>query len=269
MGLGVLAACDDSATTPDAAEDQALMLLADQAFADAESDMSQARRPGMPGLRFRGFIPGAGSDDGLDCPVENGSFVCTREHEGATMTARITYFDEAGATQAGYDAELTASVHIVSSVEGSRESGRFSGTASRNRDMTVIGLLGDETQQVWNGTTAGASTRTHLQGEFAGESISSTSTSTISDLTLLPRKRGDSDGMGRGIGRRGGPPPFPLAGTVTTELTVDGGPRAGDHLVVVTFDGTQYATVTIDGETMTVDLAKRGRRGHGMKKGRG
>ncbi len=88
--------------------------------------------------------------------------------------------------------------------------------------------------------------------------MTSTSTSSVEGLTL-PLPSEDE-------------PRWPLAGTITTEMSVSGGPRAGDHRVTIEFDGTQFATVTIDGETMTVDLEERrkGRHhGFGPRSGQG
>lgn len=251
----LLAACQESGTGPEALSEQALLMLADQAMSDADADMDHVRAPGIPGLAFPGRVPGFGIGDTPDCPQENGTFICTRDSLGGIVSVTaITLRDGLGNAQNAYDEETTASVELSSTMEGTIQHERFAASVDRSRDMTVTGLLGAETTRVWNGSSAGQSTRTHFGGPFAGEEVTTTSESVVDALTLpLP---GDDE--------RG----WPLSGTITTDMSSDGGPRAGDHRVVITFDGTQFATVNIDGEIMTVDLAERARgRHHGMMNG--
>lgn len=246
-----MAACDEDGATEPLAEVEAV-IVADQAMSDADQDVGHARAPGIPGLRFPRRIFQIGAGDVPECPQdESGAYVCSHEGFGGLQgTTRITFLDESGSTQDAYDEALTASVHIESEMEGTFDRGRFTGSMSRSRDLVVTGLLGEETTRIWNGTTAGSSSRTHTSGELAGEEISTTSSSTIEDLTLpLPENETG---------------PFPLSGVITTEMSATGGPHAGDHTVVITFDGTQFATLTVDGEEITVDLAARRNGHHGM-----
>ena len=158
--LGLFTACSDGGTEPQGLDEIALMMLADQAMSDADEDVEHVRAPGIPGLRFPARIPGLGTGDAPDCPQEGGTYVCTFEgRSGLESTVRITFLDAAGGIQDAYDEELTASVELSSSAEGSLEGGRFTGSISRSRDMTVSGLLGPETERIWNGTSEGSSTR--------------------------------------------------------------------------------------------------------------
>ena len=251
VALGALGACGEDNGTEPLAEAEAV-LLADQAMSDADQDVGHARAPGIPGLRFPRRIFQIGLGNIPECPQEEtGTYVCSHEGFGGLAgTTRITFFDEAETVQDAYDEALTASIHIQSEMEGTVDRDRFTGFMSRSRDLVVTGLLGEETVRIWNGTTEGTSTRTHTAGELAGEEISTTSYSTIEGLTLpLPENETG---------------PFPLSGVIATEMTTTGGPREGDHSVVITFDGSQFATITVDGDEMTVDLlARRGGR-HGM-----
>jgi hypothetical protein len=59
---------------------------------------------------------------------------------------------------------------------------------------------------------------------------------------------------------------WPLSGTITRHVTVafTGGPRDGtteERNVTITFNGTQVATVTVNGESFEFDLATRGHMG--------
>jgi hypothetical protein len=55
--------------------------------------------------------------------------------------------------------------------------------------------------------------------------------------------------------------PYPLSGTITREMTVtvttEAGTRTHTRTVIITFNGTQYPEMTIDGEPFEVDLAAR------------
>jgi hypothetical protein len=55
--------------------------------------------------------------------------------------------------------------------------------------------------------------------------------------------------------------PYPLSGTITREMTVTvttaAGTRTHTRTVVITFNGTQYPEMTINGEPFEVDLAAR------------
>jgi hypothetical protein len=247
----VLAGCDDGSTGVD--DDELLLAMAEQAAADAHNDVQHMRAPGIPGLRFPGMRLELGNAP--DCPQENGVYVCTNRRPGLTTTFEITFKATDGSVQDEYSETETASVEIVSTTQGTLEHGRFGGSVDRTRELTVSGLAGNETTRIWNGRSEGVSTREFSRaGET--ETVAHTSLSVIEDL-VIPHPREDDS--------------WPLSGTITTELDVQGGPRAGEHTAVVTFDGTQFATVVIDGETMTVDLTERrgfhGRHGKGMGMG--
>jgi hypothetical protein len=48
---------------------------------------------------------------------------------------------------------------------------------------------------------------------------------------------------------------WPVSGSITTETTITTGPNGDEHhLSVLTFNGTQYAPLSVDGETRTIDL---------------
>jgi len=241
--LVAVAGCDDGVT---ANSDVLAVELAEQAAVDAHVDSDHMRAPGVPGLRFPRSVPGV--DDRPDCPLEAGVYVCVRERFGITTTYEVTFFDEVGETQVAFDDALTAAVRIQTSTTGDRSNDRVSGSVDRSRDMIVSGLLGDETSRTWNGTSEGESTRTRLQGDGAGESVTVMFSSVVTEVEIpLPSAENQ----------------WPLGGSVQTTLIVSGGPREGEHTATVTFDGTQFAVVEMDGEVFTVDLTtRRGRRGH-------
>lgn len=240
--LFALSACDKSSTEPEA---DALVALAELAATDADSDVQQMRSPKIPGLRFPGIIPGLG--DRPECPAEGGGFHCRRHNaEGLEVVQDVTFYDASGAAQAEYDEQTTASVTIVSSFSGTMERGPLSRTVDRSRDFVVTGLLGAETSRVWNGTSKGSSDGSRVVDDVV-QSRGVTYSSVIENVIIAdPREPGS----------------WPLGGVIRTTMDVTGRESPGVHNAVVTFDGSQFASVEIDGVATTVDLAtRRGRRG--------
>ena len=227
-------------------DDDLLVALAEQAAGDADDDVQAMRAPGIPGLGFPRML--AGLDETPDCPVVEGIFVCTREgRQGLTHTMEIAFLDAAGMLQSAYDEAETASIHLISSMAGSVEGNRGARTIDRTRDMTVSGLAGAESTRIWNGTSEGTASHTFATGTYAGTPLVRTSTSRTVDV-VIPHPRGDDS--------------WPLSGTIHSEMVVEGGDRAGTYAATVTFNGTQFVTVSVNGEDVTVDLSvRRGFRG--------
>lgn len=178
-----------------------------------------------------------------------GDFACTSfESDVITVERTCTYYDNLGATQDAYDSLTTASAAFHLSVTGAFDRGDWgSASFTKVRDLTVTGLEGQETTRTWNGTGSGSMTGVHLNREGVSVQMDATSAGSITDL-VLPVPRTDTS--------------WPLGGTIAYSISVTftGGPHDGETFtrdVTVTFDGTQYATVTVNGETFTIDLARR------------
>lgn len=159
----------------------------------------------------------------------------------------VTFFDAGGNVQDAYNAETTASMRVQVEMSGAIERDRWSATVARSRDLTVSGLEGQETSRTWSGTSTGDVTRSQHSDESGTRSYAMASAGTISDVVrLLPRAAH----------------PWPESGTITREVTViiTNGPN-GDEVrqrtVVITFNGTQFVTLTVNGEEFEVDLAAR------------
>jgi hypothetical protein len=180
---------------------------------------------------------------------EPGSFGCSSgTFGGITVTRTCTYLDGDGITQDAYDTLTTASVTVHTEVSGSIGRADWgSSTVSAVSDMTASGLEGTETAITWNGSSNGTMSRIHMYGDSSQVQMDLVRSGTVTDVVIpVPRT---STG-------------WPLGGTITwtVTLTITGGPHDGATYtrdVTVTFDGTQYATVTVNGETFTVDLARR------------
>jgi hypothetical protein len=162
-------------------------------------------------------------------------------------TRTVTFYDAAGNEQEAHDGATTASIHIVSEFSGGRGRGNWSGSVSRERDMTISGLEGDETTRIANGTGNSTVSRSRHNDEDGDRSYDMSGTSLITDVV---------HGVPRDENR------YPLSGTVTRDVTVvvvngpNGDVTRNKH-VVTTFDGTKFATLSVDGESFEVDLSTR------------
>ncbi len=163
-----------------------------------------------------------------------------------TVSRTITFYDGEGNPMDRYDAELTASINML--VEMSQETLRDAWTASveRSRDLTVSGLLGQETTRIWNGEGTGSVTGSrHV--DTGGTRNYDMSSVVLIDNVVVGIPRSDN--------------PWPLSGTITRTITVTvtQGDRTQTHTrtAVLEFNGTQFATLTIGDEVFEIDLAAR------------
>jgi len=221
MSLG-LAACDSSTApaeeTYDFTGDMALVV------ADAVAEDLAVMAVGMPG----------------------GPFASEAEF---SRTRTRTFLDESGAEMDRYDALLTASINTLTETVGQGSRGDLVVTLSRLRDMTVSGLLGEETERVWNGTGTDDRSRVRTSDEEGTRSYVLTGSTTTTDVV-------------RAVDREA--QPWPLSGTIARAITVEvtNGPNGDETRTVdalLTFDGTQFVTLIVNGEEFEIDLAERGR----------
>jgi hypothetical protein len=200
------------------------------------------------------MMRGPGGRFGLGLPAGPGNFECNDvAPPGLTVTRTCTFYDANGAVQDAFDAQTTATVIVHVAMEGTIDRGEWSATVSRVRDYTVTGLEGDETTLTWSGT--GSGTMTRIRQTRDGDEI---------QMDMVSEE--EATGVVIPVPRT--PDGWPLAGTMTSSVTVTitGGPHDGETRqrdVTITFDGTQYATVTVNGETFTIDLANRRHAGRG------
>jgi len=234
-----LAGCDDAGTTIDADLgdlDLAVATVAAEATLDDIESMT---------LQNAGFlVPGLGGPQGPHQGLAPG--------DNLERSRIVTFFDERGDVMDEFDAQLTERIEIDVDVEGSLERPMWTGEVERHRDIVVSGLLGEETQRTWNGTGSDEHSAVRVLDEGSAERTFESQT-TIEDVVVaLPRSEN----------------PWPVSGTITrhVEVTVVNGPRgdlARERTVIVTFNGTQHPTMTVDGEEFEVDLADRqGNRPH-------
>lgn len=237
VGFLLVAACSSSTGpgSPDLLLDQAVASMAGEG---AAQHVEMMRGPGGP--------------HGFGFQADPSRFECTDgARDGLTVTRTCTFKDSQGNSQTAYDPQTTASVSQHIEVNGTLDRGHMSGTVHRVSDLTVAGLAGTETSMTWNGTSSETSTRVH-EAEDGQRQMDMSSNETITDV-VIPVPRTDTS--------------WPRSGTITRNVTVTftGGPKAGtteQRTVTITFDGTQFATVTVNGDTFTFDLAGRGKPDH-------
>ena len=179
-------------------------------------------------------------------------------------TVTITFYDAEGNEQEAYDKVTTASVHKVRESSGEKSRANSSGTkswsstTSRTRDRTITGLEGDETTRTANGTGSSTVSKSRHSDVNGDRSYEMTSTSITTDVVhTVPRKEN----------------PYPLSGTITRDVTVvivngRNGDKTRTRHVVITFDGTQFAHITVNGESFEVDLSARDGRHPVRKRGK-
>ena len=159
----------------------------------------------------------------------------------------VSFFDAAGLPQDAYNPLTTASVRIQIEMSGAVERDGWTATIARSRDVTVSGLVDEETERKWNGTSSTEVTRSQHTDADGTRTYAMSGVGTIEDVV-------------RGVPRAENP--WPLSGTITRVITVviTNGPNGDvthERTVVITFNGTQFVTLTVNGEEFELDLAAR------------
>ena len=181
----------------------------------------------------------------------------------STRTRTVSYYDADGNEQDSHDPLTTASIHVV--IEGSFEASRgdrWTASGTRARDLMITGLEGENTTRTTNGTGAGSRTKSRHTDDDGVRTYDMTATSVIDNVVHEVR--------GRGVARD--KDAYPLSGTITRDINVSvtGGGRADrtkHREVVITFNGTNLVTMTVNGEAFEVDLSTRRGRNPVRRKG--
>ena len=230
------AACDDETTTPtvdDPVNADVAEMVADAAIEDLSvmQSMVPARGPlGVPAAMDRG---------------------------GLERNRTVTFYDADGAVQEAFDELTTATIEIETTIEGAIERDNFSASVDRHREMVVTGLAGEETERTWNGSGESEVSRTRVTDDAGTRSYDMESEAEISNVV-------------RAVDRQA--QPWPLSGTIERSVRVEivngpNGDETRERHTVLTFNGTQFATLIVDGEEFEVDLAARAAERASRKKG--
>ena len=241
--LCVAAACRDSATEVPAPGDVVTTDVAVVAGAAAHEDV------GVIYTQFGAFSVPTGDIGPFPgwspvCPYDaiTGRFTCPPlTAAGRTMARSYAFMDAAGAPQSAYHAETTASANFRSTLSGTFSREGLTATISHDRDITVSGLVGSETQHTIDGvaSTNQMQTRHSDRGE---RTYSMSSVATIQRVVIpFPRSRGA----------------WPLSGSIRRDFTATrhGVPGTQTRVTTTTFNGTRFATLTVGDRHFTLDLA--------------
>jgi len=172
------------------------------------------------------------------CSFDAGSqsFVCGPNTlpNGLVETHSYQFLDASNTPQSAFDSLTTASIHFTSKLSGTT-TGHYSKVDDQH-DLTVSGLAGVETSRTWNGT----GTSSHQ--DSLGTALITTNVNTSISNVVLPVSRTSN--------------PYPQSGTITTHTIISGGMMPIDMTASLTFDGTRYATLVINGVTYKIDLGR-------------
>jgi len=187
------------------------------------------------------------------CPYDATAkrFICVDRVRGPfTATRSYAYADQAGVAQTAYNAATTASGNFKWSLSGNVTKEKWSGSISRNRDITISNLLGTNTTVTVNGTGAAERQRTTFLRDSAGPNGLTRTYDMESSLAIAnvvtPAIRL--------------PDAWPASGTITrnykvTRIDASSGTIVTTRNSVVTFNGTSTASLVVNGREFSLDLA--------------
>jgi hypothetical protein len=172
-------------------------------------------------------------------------------------TRTVLFFGEGDAPQNEYHPTETMWIEITSEMSGEITRDNWSATMNRNREIEITGLLGEETERTVNGVGSESSTRVRNSDEFGTRTYVMSGTSVINNVVHgVPREEF----------------PHPLSGSITRdiEVVITNGPNGDEtrsRTVVITFNGTEFPEMTVDGVPFEVDMSAPGgprpfRKGH-------
>jgi hypothetical protein len=238
-----LAACDDATTTP--TEDDRLNSDIAEVVADAALEDLAIMTATTPALGPQAAFGRFGQGGGLG------------SRAGLERDRTVTFYDESDDEQEAFDPLLTASIHVVTVIEGGIDRDAFSARVNRARDMWVTGLAGEETTRTWNGSGSSEVSRTRVSDDIGTRTYEMDADAIVEEVV-------------RSVDREA--QPWPLSGSITRDVTVTivngpNGDETRERRTVITFDGTQFAILTVDGEEFEVDLAARAAERASRRKG--
>lgn len=253
----VITACGDSTTGPTDSGVSASVSAAttldvatvagDAATEDVETFKVHRGAFGLATIDFERF----GRWDPCPFDATANRFVCVSRSRGPFSHSRsYAYLDAAGVAQSAYSATTTASANFKWSLTGTITRSRWSGSMSRERDITISGLLGANNTVTINGTGATERQRTKFLRDSEGPTgltrEYNLEASTVIANVVTPAVRM--------------PDAWPASGTITrnyqvTRIDATNGNTVTTRNSVVTFNGTQFALLVVNGKEFTLDLA--------------
>ena len=187
------------------------------------------------------------------CPYDATAkrFICADKIRGPfTYTRSYAYADAAGAAQSAYSASLTDAANFKWSLNGTITRDKWSGSMSRDRDITLSGLVGANNTVTVNGTGSTEKMRTTFLRDSAGPN-GLTRTYNLESALVIKNVVTPAIRL---------PDTWPTSGTITRDYKVTrtdatAGTTVTTRNSVVTFNGTQFVDLVVNGTAFTLDLA--------------
>jgi hypothetical protein len=255
-----LSACSDSADTTAPGTDAGVSASVSQAVTlDVATVSGDAAKEDVETIRVnRGAF---GIAQAIDferfarwdpCPLDAATkrFVCVAKSRGPfTYNRSYAYADSAGVAQSAYSATTTAKANFKWSLAGTITKEKWSGSMSRDRDITISGLLGANSSIIVNGTGAAERQRTVFLSD-SGSAAGLTRTYDMESSLAIANVVTPAIAL---------PDAYPASGTVTRTFKVTRtGALNGETVLtrnsVVTFNGTQFVLLVVNGKEFTLDL---------------
>lgn len=186
--------------------------------------------------------------DGCTYSANTGRFSCPAiVSAGLTLNRDFGFYDANNTAQSAYSASTTDSANFHVSVAGTHTADNGQDVVNRDRSLTVSGLLGAETSRTWNGTGTRNDNGYRTVGDVTRSYTVNDAVTVSSVVVNLPRSSN----------------PWPMSGTITRQISGTASvSKSGvsksfsvSRTVTITFNGTQYATVSVGGNTYTLDLS--------------
>lgn len=250
--LFALAACGDD---PVSADDRAAELVtadvaasAGEAIANDVLLLVSAEHDAMGGMPMS---PGADTPNPPErCTRrQDGAFECSDRAQGSMSWTHTFWFYDGETLQDGYDALTTDSIVTLTTVTGSHSRGGYSAQFSHERNATLSGLDGEETQRTWNGagSTQRAESFTGPRGTRQYQMASQDSVKNV--VVALPRETN----------------PYPVSGQIVHRVQANGsfsgaagdGSRSFSRRVQVTFNGTAIVPLLVNDVECELNLEAR------------
>jgi hypothetical protein len=266
LALVFAAACSSDSTSPVQITaddvDQAAVISASDATAEDVSILSASDMT-MSGGAVQNLVGGGMSmsriavgapsyawtfGDGCTYNAGTGRFTCPAITAGGlTLNRDYAFFDANQTAQSAYSASTTASANFHVSVTGTHVVDNGQDVVNRDRNLTVSGLAGAETSRTWNGTGTRSDNGYRTVADVKRSYTVNDAVTVASVVVNLPRSSN----------------PWPMSGTITRQIsgtasvTKTGVSKSFSvtKTVTITFNGTQFATVTVGNNTYTLDLS--------------
>lgn len=194
--------------------------------------------------------PAEAAPGGCSWSAATSRFVCPTitNPDGLTLDRSFAFY-AGGVAQQSYDASATDSINFQGALKGTLSRNGRTVWMNTSRNMTVSGLSGAETQRSWSGTGTRTDSAHVTNDDIARRTRIHSVDQVAAVVFALPRSAN----------------PWPKSGTITHDMTMtsdaDNGAgtrsRSTTRHVVVTFDGTQTASVMIGTNACTLDLLTR------------